>query len=54
MGQNPGDEALLLLGHRLGTQEAHLGPDHLKHSCYCLVSYVPHLGKGGYQGSTLS
>lgn len=30
----------------LGTQDAHLGPDHLKHCCCCLVSKVPPLGKG--------
>ena len=32
MGQSPGDEVVLFLGHRLGTQEAHLGPDHLENS----------------------
>ena len=32
MGQSPGDEVLPFLGHRLGTQEAHLGPDHLENS----------------------
>lgn len=32
MGQSPGDEVLPFLGHTLGTQEAHLGPDHLENS----------------------
>lgn len=32
MGQSPGGEVVLFLGHRLGTQEAHLGPDHLENS----------------------